>query len=524
MKRATLLLVILLTVTSVFGQTNYINGFNTGYKKGYCQDQGIGCIPPIPPIAPISKIGESSDSYTDGYNRGFQMGLNARQSIESSNSNVSYERTRYKTSDPEFLDYMLKPQKNSSSNSRGKIYLKIINSSKRNIFNKNYDEAIYDANTLIKLEPKLAVSYQLKSIAQFKKGLLIEAYNNAIKATDYSDNESFKMWSQFINEEMSNYLTFLMSKENYTKIIKEISNISNSTNSTNYFCGLAFYYLQEYNKSKKYLKKVKNFRPANAFLESIKDKNYIENPFISKDFIDTSPRDSIDLKKLFKKVNFLYQKKEYNSVIAKLKPIEDKIKQKVITDKKIIFTTYSLLSYSHYKNNDLTETIKYTSQAINNSASKEIGNLFFIRGISKSNIGDYYGSNNDFDYLIENYNKINYNSNQLPTLYNNKAYNLVLLKKYKDAKPLIEKALSMDKNTGYIWETKGELEYYLGNYSNAVNAMSKSIKIKSSAISYYFKGLSEIKLGNIEIGCSDLSKAGEMGEKKAYDAIRKNCN
>ena len=52
----------------------------------------------------------------------------------------------------------------------------------------------------------------------------------------------------------------------------------------------------------------------------------------------------------------------------------------------------------------------------------------------------------------------------------------------------------------------------------------KSIKIKPTANSYYFRGLAEIKLGNKEKGCSDLSKAGEMGETKAYTKIKNKCN
>jgi hypothetical protein len=105
MKNKYIILSILLLFASntIFAQTNYTNGFNTGYKKGYCQDQGVGCIDPIPPIAPIPKIGESSDNYTDGYNRGFKMGLNARKSNNSSSSNT----TRYQTAKPKFLENVM---------------------------------------------------------------------------------------------------------------------------------------------------------------------------------------------------------------------------------------------------------------------------------------------------------------------------------------------------------------------------------------------------------------------------------
>ncbi len=105
-----ILSVFLIISSFTFSQTKFNEGFNVGYKKGYCQDQEIGCIEPIPPIAPIPKVGESSDSYNDGYNRGFQMGLSAQKSNNSSNSS---NRTRYQTSKPTFIeDKMYNPYGN----------------------------------------------------------------------------------------------------------------------------------------------------------------------------------------------------------------------------------------------------------------------------------------------------------------------------------------------------------------------------------------------------------------------------
>jgi tetratricopeptide (TPR) repeat protein len=108
-------------------------------------------------------------------------------------------------------------------------------------------------------------------------------------------------------------------------------------------------------------------------------------------------------------------------------------------------------------------------------------------------------------------------------LLNNKAYNLVLLKEYKSAKPLIDKALSLDKNSDYIWSTEGELEYKLGNYSECIKAMNEALKLKETDNSYYYRGLANIKLGNKINGCKDLSKAGELGSSEAYNEINKYC-
>tara|TARA_R110002111_G_scaffold200066_1_gene265469 strand:- start:135 stop:719 length:585 start_codon:yes stop_codon:yes gene_type:complete len=98
MKRTFLLSIIFsISANLLFAQTNFDNGFKKGYKNGYCQDQGTNCIEPNLPISPNPKIGESSDSYKDGYNRGFTMGLKERQSSENPNS-------KYKTAKPIFVD------------------------------------------------------------------------------------------------------------------------------------------------------------------------------------------------------------------------------------------------------------------------------------------------------------------------------------------------------------------------------------------------------------------------------------
>ena len=95
-----LLITIFIISNFVFGQSKYNNGFNDGYKKGYCHDKGVGCIEPIAPIAPIPAIGEDLNNYQDGYNRGFQMGLQAN----SGNNNSSTTRERYKTSSAQYVD------------------------------------------------------------------------------------------------------------------------------------------------------------------------------------------------------------------------------------------------------------------------------------------------------------------------------------------------------------------------------------------------------------------------------------
>lgn len=72
------LLICTVTVVVTFSQTTYNRGFDAGYEAGYCYND-IGCLPPLPPIAPIPRIGENSNSYQDGYNRGFITGMEKKQ-------------------------------------------------------------------------------------------------------------------------------------------------------------------------------------------------------------------------------------------------------------------------------------------------------------------------------------------------------------------------------------------------------------------------------------------------------------
>lgn len=76
MKKFVLLLALLISVYTTIGQNAYSTGFKKGYEKGFCHNQGFGCVPPLSPVVPIPRVGESNDSYNDGYNRGFEMGLN----------------------------------------------------------------------------------------------------------------------------------------------------------------------------------------------------------------------------------------------------------------------------------------------------------------------------------------------------------------------------------------------------------------------------------------------------------------
>lgn len=151
-------------------------------------------------------------------------------------------------------------------------------------------------------------------------------------------------------------------------------------------------------------------------------------------------------------------------------------------------------------------------------------NAYFRRAILKSEMGDRLGAIKDYDYIISFKGKEKNDFKEMATVYNNKAYCLILLEKYSEAKPLVEKALELDKTKNYIWDTSGVLNYHLGLFSKSISDLNQALLLNETAGSYYYRGLAKISFNQQEEGCIDLSKAGEMGYTDAYEMIKKNCN
>lgn len=183
---------------------------------------------------------------------------------------------------------------------------------------------------------------------------------------------------------------------------------------------------------------------------------------------------------------------------------------------------YGEKGFELQKNGEFAEAIyNYTQQL---EIDRDNTDILFLRGMCKSELNDRYGAISDYDKIIALEGKVIPRIYKMSTVYNNKAYCLVNLKEYKEALPLVNKALDMDKSEGYIWDTRGELYFHLGEYDKCISDMNKAISIKESGNSFYYRGLANLKLGKKSKACSDLSKAGELGTKEAYNDISKYCN
>jgi len=79
--------------------TNFSIGFDKGFKEGFCYNKGQDCLSPLPPLAPLPRITESKDSFWDGYNRGFQTGLDLQRLQGGEGTNPYSNIPHYKFND-----------------------------------------------------------------------------------------------------------------------------------------------------------------------------------------------------------------------------------------------------------------------------------------------------------------------------------------------------------------------------------------------------------------------------------------
>ena len=446
------------------------------------------------------------------------------------NLSFAQERERYSTTKSRFVDDIIyNPYKGQDFvDLKMRAISAIMDRAVEYYNNGDYDSVIRESDNLIEIQSGFAIPYYLKSIAYFKKGDILNAYNFGVKQYQIHDAPKRKEWYDQISEFSGDYLKDLMSENKFSAVKYFCENVWVKNDWSNYYLGLSNYHLGDYKNAKKKLKKLKNVGLANEYLKAIEENRIIPNLFSLKSSSSNSSNNSAEinnneLQNIDKNIDTYYRSKDYEKVLNILQPIEKSIEMGKISDSKIIAYVFERKTYCNYYLKNYAKVISDATMAIKTSDESEVATLYFMRAMSKAELKDYYGSNSDYNYLIDNYGKNGFKENSLGTLLNNKAYNLVLSKDYNSAKLLIDKALSLEKNTDYIWDTKGELEYHLGNYDESIKAMTNSLNLSKSANSYFYRGLANIKLGKKSEGCSDLSKAKELGESKADEHITKYC-
>ncbi len=140
-----------------------------------------------------------------------------------------------------------------------------------------------------------------------------------------------------------------------------------------------------------------------------------------------------------------------------------------------------------YNKGDYAGAVAELTKAIETDSAAE---AYYLRALAKEKLGDSYGAANDYAYLA-----------RAPVLDESVNYSEVLLR-------------------------YGNLLLQQKKYSQVITEMDALIKHNDKATlpqAYFNRGSAKIFNGDKEGGCLDLSKAGELGYKAAYETIRENC-
>ena len=113
---------------------------------------------------------------------------------------------------------------------------------------------------------------------------------------------------------------------------------------------------------------------------------------------------------------------------------------------------------------------------------------------------------------------------QLPAANCNRGYAKVQLEDYRGAMEDFSNAIELDSKDTLAYNNRGFTKYKLEDFYGAVKDYNKAIELNASyAKAYFYRGLVKIILNQKDIGCLDLSKAGELGFENAYEMIKKLC-
>ncbi|MBL7844619.1 MAG: tetratricopeptide repeat protein [Cyclobacteriaceae bacterium] len=174
------------------------------------------------------------------------------------------------------------------------------------------------------------------------------------------------------------------------------------------------------------------------------------------------------------------------------------------------------------KGRELLEKEEYVEALLNLNKALEVdpnyASAYYFRGNIKSQFDDRHGAMKDYNTALEKKPK-------LTEAFFARGNVKMKLQDYYGAIDDYSAAIALNENFVEAYYNRGKAKQYLQAYQDAINDCSKIIAInKKSVDAYYMRGLLRIEFGDLKNGCLDLSKAGELGDLKAYELIKEKCN
>lgn len=177
---------------------------------------------------------------------------------------------------------------------------------------------------------------------------------------------------------------------------------------------------------------------------------------------------------------------------------------------------YTQVGMENYERQNYMEALLNLNKAIEKDPA--YAQAYFLRGNIKVRFEDFHGAMKDYNLAIEKNPKY---ADCLLARGNVK----LSLQDYYGAIADYTAAIAINENYVEAYYSRGRAKQFLQAYEDAINDCTKIIQINEKNVdAYYMRGLLRIEFGDRKNGCLDLSKAGELGDLKAYEAIKEKCN
>ena len=169
-----------------------------------------------------------------------------------------------------------------------------------------------------------------------------------------------------------------------------------------------------------------------------------------------------------------------------------------------------------YEKSDFMEAILNLNKPIETDAN--YAQAYYVRGNIKAVFEDYHGAMKDYNLALEH-------NSKLADGFFARGNVKMKLQDYYGAIADFTSAITINENYVEAYFNRGKAKQFLLAYEDAINDCSKIIQINPKSYdAYYMRGLLRIDFGDVKQGCLDLSKAGELGDLKAYESIKEKCN
>jgi len=170
----------------------------------------------------------------------------------------------------------------------------------------------------------------------------------------------------------------------------------------------------------------------------------------------------------------------------------------------------------YYEKHEYVEALVNLNKAI--EIDPNYSKAYFVRANIKEAFDDRHGAMKDYNLALEK-------NPKLADAFFCRGNVKMKLQDYYGAIDDYTSAIALNESYIDAYFNRGKAKQYLQAYEDAINDCSKIIQINPKNVdAYYMRGILRIAFGDMKNGCLDLSKAGELGDLKAYEAIREKCN